>query len=206
MAPFSTRRQPRNDNPRIRELARIAVAVVIVAAAIVATRSPAAADVGVAIEPGELTVNDSVAAGGQITLPAMRVHNPGDVDTTYRLRATGLEGTSANPADGGWFSVEPAEVRLAAGESADVVPLIAPDGEADAGRYAAIVRAEIVPEGGGTRIGAAAGVRVFFDVSTDASSGGFATAWILAAAAFVLVLLILARKAGLKVRFEHRAT
>jgi hypothetical protein len=187
--------------PRLLRQACTAVVAVAVVAVALGGTSPAAADVGVAIEPGELTVDDSVRAGGQVTLPALHLHNPGDDETTYVVRATGLDGTSAIPADGAWFSVEPAEVRLAAGEAADVVPTIQPDDGVAAGRYAAVVRAEIVPDGDGTRIGAAAGVRVFFDVATDETDGGLAHAWIVAVV--VLALVLLARRSGLRIRLER---
>jgi hypothetical protein len=162
--------------------------------------SPATADVGAAIDPGEVAVQAPLEAGTAARLPAFRVRNPGDTTTTYRITAGGLRGTSATPAEESWFAVSPATVVLQPGATADVVAIIAPPNGTPEGRYAGLVTAEVVPAGVGTRVGVAAGTRIFFDVNgTEAApsataGGGRAdegiSPWLVAGAVGVVAVAI----------------
>jgi hypothetical protein len=160
---------------------------------------PVAADVGAAIDPGEVAVRDPLHAGSAVRLPVFRVRNPGDTTTTYRITAGGLRGTSATPAEQSWFAVTPAIVVLEPGATAEVVATIAPAPDTTAGRYVGLITAEVVLAGVGTRVGVAAGTRVFFDVNatdTAAVEPGRGTAdnrtspWLVAGAIGIAAVLV----------------
>ena len=151
----------------ITSLLRATVALLLTSMMSVAAFGVAAGEVGVSITPGELAVREAVQAGQELALPTFQVGNPGDQPASYRLSATGLNAGAAQPAQPEWFTLSPATLELAPGETAEITATLKPGPEAAAGRYGAIIKSELLPQDGPVQIAAAAATRVFFDVTAD---------------------------------------
>jgi hypothetical protein len=161
--------------------------------------------IGVAMDPGQLAVADPIEAGGRVTLPPVSVRNPGQVPTTYELGGDGLDTDDATSAEGEWFTVDPTTVEVAPGGSSDVVATITVPAGTPAGRYVGLVTAQAVPDGTGTQVGAAVGVRVYFEVVEGPASDGVPIVLLLGAGIVVLaVVAVLLRRSGFRLRVERR--
>ena len=124
----------------------------------------ASASRGVAIDLGRIEIRQRLTPGGAYRLPVMGVRNPGTEPTRYELHASGLEleGRDAPPEE--WFHFSPARLTLKPGETRRVrIRIELPTGAAP-GDYAALVGPQIVTQGSGAHVGAAAASRVTFTV------------------------------------------
>ena len=161
--------------------------------------------IGVAMDPGQLAVSDPIEAGGSVTLPPVSVRNPGQVATTYELGGDGLTTDEATSAEPEWFSVDPTSVEVAPGASSDVVATITVPDDTPAGRYVGLVTAQAVPDGTGTQVGAAVGVRVYFEVVDAPASDGVPIVLLLGGGIVVLAgAVVLIRRSGFRLRVERR--
>lgn len=139
-----------------------ALGAVVCAAA--AAAPPARATSGVAIDLGRIEIAQALTPGGSYRLPTIGVRNPGTEVTHYRLRAGPVESGDAKAPPQGWFTFEPAQLTLEPGETRAVRARITLPPGSDPGDYIALVGAEIVADGGGARVGAAAATRLTFTV------------------------------------------
>jgi hypothetical protein len=126
--------------------------------------SPGRAARGVAIDLGRIEIEQKLTPGGSYRLPVMGVRNPGTETTSYVLKASPVEveEREAPPVD--WFHFSPAKLTLKPNQTRPVkVRLELPTG-AHPGDYVALVGPQIVAEGDGAQVGAAAASRVTFSV------------------------------------------
>jgi hypothetical protein len=121
-------------------------------------------DRGVAVDIGRIDVEERLSRGGTYQLPSIGVRNPGTETTDYRMGVSYVQDQDGRRAPEAWFSFDPQEVTLAPGETTPVsVTLDIPAG-ARPDDYEALLQAEIVPEGEGTTVGAAAAATLKFTV------------------------------------------
>jgi hypothetical protein len=162
--------------------------------------APALASRGVSIDVGRIDVSDALAPGGEYRLPAFGVRNPGTEPTTYRVVVTYVDGQDAGQPAQAWFSFEPAQFTLSPGESQPVQARLTLPADAEPGSYAALLGPEIVSEGGGAQVGAAAAAHLTFQVAPSSWLDGFLRQlgrfiaghpWVLALVALGLVLVVL---------------
>ncbi len=168
--------------------------------AVLVGAAPAAASMAVSIDVGRIDVTDELALGDEYRLPTFGVRNPGTEPTTYRLTVGGIDGQAAMVPDATWFTFEPAELTLEPGESRPVQAVITLSPDSEPGPYAALIGPQIVAEGTGAQVGAAAAARLSFTVAPSSWLEGVLRAilrivgeqpWLLAIPA-VLVLALAA--------------
>jgi hypothetical protein len=139
----------------------------------------AGADRGVSVDLGRIAIDQKLQAGGSYALPTMGVRNPGTEPTSYLMGAQAIRG-SRSP-DEKWFEFSPRELRLEPGESRQVRTRLRLPTGADPGDYEALLGAQIVSDGGGVQVGAAAAARLTFSVEP---SSQLAAWWLSLKAAF----------------------
>jgi hypothetical protein len=129
-----------------------------------ASSGTALASRGAAIDLGRIAIQQKLTPGGSYRLPTMGVRNPGTETTTYELKASALqaEGRDRPPED--WFAFSPSRLTLRPNETRSVRVRIQLPTRADPGDYVALVGPQIVTNGGGAQVGAAAASRVTFTV------------------------------------------
>ena len=149
---------------------RLARALLAVWLATLGVAAPAVASMGVSIDVGSINVSEDLAPGGEYRLPAFGVRNPGTEPTTYKLVVSYIDDQAAGRPAEAWFTFEPAELTLQPGESRPVQALLTLPVNSEPGTYAALIGPQIVSQGGGAQVGAAAAARLTFDV---APSSGF---------------------------------
>jgi hypothetical protein len=127
---------------------------------------PATADRGVALDLGKLEIAQTLTPGGGYHLPPLGVRNPGDEATSYRIVVTHVQGQEGTPLPEDWLSFEPAKLTLEPGKLQKVRPRLNVPTGADPGDYEGLIAAQIVTEGEGAQVGAAAAARVTFSVES----------------------------------------
>jgi hypothetical protein len=84
-----------------------------------------------------------------------------------------IDGQDAGrPADA-WFTFEPAELTLQPGESRPVQARLTLPVDAEPGTYAALMGPQIVADGGGAQVGAAAAARLTFEIAPSSGWDAF---------------------------------
>lgn len=141
--------------------------------AVLASSDNAAADRGVALDLGKLEISQVLTPGGGYRLPPVGVRNPGDEVTTYRMVVSSVQGQEGIPVPEDWFDVEPAKVTLEPGETEKVQARLSLPTGADPGNYEGLLAAQIVTEGEGAQVGAAAAARVTFEVESATLLGAY---------------------------------
>jgi hypothetical protein len=134
---------------------------------------PAGASMGVSIDVGRIDVSEDLAPGGDYRLPAFGVRNPGTEPTTYKLVVSYIDGQDAGRPAEAWFTFEPAELTLQPGESRPVQARLTLPVDSEPGAYAALIGPQIVSEGGGAQVGAAAAARLTFEVAPSSGWDAF---------------------------------
>lgn len=125
-----------------------------------------AADQGVALDTGRITVETQLVAGRSYQLAELSVRNPGTARTRYDLVVTPIA-TAAHTPDPAWFSFSPKQVTLHPRKSQAVtVSLKLPKVAAGRG-YEILVGARVAPSGSGTSVAAAAAARLSFSVASS---------------------------------------
>lgn len=135
--------------------------------------APVGASMGVSIDVGRIDVSEDLAPGGDYRLPAFGVRNPGTEPTTYRLVVSYIDGQDAGRPAEAWFTFEPAELTLQPGESRPVQARLTLPVDSEPGTYAALIGPQIVSEGGGAQVGAAAAARLTFEVAPSSGWDAF---------------------------------
>lgn len=133
----------------------------------------ASADRGVALDLGRLDIAQTLMPGGGYTLPPIGVRNPGDVATTYRLLVTHVADQSGKIVPESWLHFSPATVTLKPGETKKIAARLSLPTGADPGSYEALLAAQIVTEGKGAQVGAAAAAKLDFKVKSATLLGAW---------------------------------
>ena len=111
-----------------------------------------------------MTVTQKLLPGGGYRLPSFGVRNPGDEAATYRMAVSTTTGQSGKEPPEEWFRFEPATFTLAPGTTRAVTARIDLPAGAEPGDYEALVGAQLVTDGNGAQVGAAAAAQVSFTV------------------------------------------
>lgn len=176
---------------RIRLLAFAGVALLGAAPA-------AAASTGVSIDIGSIAVSEVLVPGEEYKLPTFGVRNPGTEPTTYRLVVTYIDGQAAAAPPESWFRFEPGDMTVGPGESRPVHTRLVVPPDAEPGEYAALIGPQIVSQGSGAQVGAAAAAKLTFSVGESSGLGAWLRAilrflsqnlWILAIGGLLLLLV-----------------
>jgi len=177
---------------RIRSLVFAGVALLNAAPAV-------AASTGVSIDVGKIAVSEVLEPGEEYRLPTFGVRNPGTEPTTYRVVVTYLDGqTAASPA-ASWFTFDPGELTVGPGESRAVHTRLTVPPDAEPGEYAALIGPQIVSQGSGAQVGAAAAAKLTFKVAESRGLGAWLKSilrllvqnpWILGITALLLLLVV----------------
>lgn len=145
----------------------------LLAAGLLVSPSSSFAARGVALDLGRIDVAQTLTPGGGYRLPPVGVRNPGDESTSYRIVVSELRGLEGKPIPAEWLRFEPTELTLKPGRTRKVaVRLSLPTG-ADPGDYAGLLAAQIVTEGEGAQVGAAAAAKVTFSVESKTLLGAW---------------------------------
>ena len=153
-------------------IARIA-SITMALAVTLGVAAPALASMGVSIDVGRIDVSEDLAPGGEYRLPAFGVRNPGTEPTTYKLVVSYIDGQEAGRPAEAWFTFEPAELTLQPGESRPVHARLTLPVDSEPGTYAALIGPQIVSQGGGAQVGAAAAARLTFEVAPSSGWEAF---------------------------------
>jgi hypothetical protein len=176
------------------------------AASLVEVSVPAAlaADQGVALDTGRITVETQLVAGHLYQLAKLSVRNPGTASTLYDLVVTPVA-TAAHTPDPAWFSFSPKQVTLQPGQSQAVTVSLRLPKVAAAGGYETLVGARVAQSGSGTSVAAAAAALLSFSVASSqkAADGALPVWWpVLALAVAAIGLVLLQRR--FRLRLERR--
>lgn len=126
--------------------------------------TPAHATRGVAVDLQRVTIGKALSPGQSVTLPAVTLRNPGDEAAVYLVSAGGIDRDGfLEPLDA-WFALEPRELRLDAAASQKVAVTLHLPRDATPGTYAGLLRFELLAEGTGSLVRAAAGIQLTFQV------------------------------------------
>ncbi len=147
----------------------LAVAALSLLVAAACWPRPAAADVGVALGTGRISVAEPLAPGSKVSLPALSVRNPGTETSSYRVEVVPtLDGTRRR-VDPSWVVIPQRAIVIRPGASEPVELELHLGDHVTPGRYETVIAAELIGDGGLTS--AAAGATVRFDVAaTERSS------------------------------------
>jgi hypothetical protein len=149
----------------------------------------AAQQQGAAIDVGRIDVGEHLAPGERYQLPTIRVRNPGTITTEYRMAVQAIAGSAAP--DEAWFSFTPAAFRLEPDERQPVEIVLELPVGAPGGDYAVLVMAQVVSDGDGARVGAAAAARLTFNVPFTPQEETNAWPWLQVLLVVLVALLIL---------------
>jgi hypothetical protein len=144
-------------------LGRLAIIVAVLG---LVAAAPAVAARGVAVDIGRIEMTDDLTPGGSYRLPTLGVRNPGDEPARYRLGATAVVDPERRDVPEAWFEFKPHKLTLKPGETQPVRMRLVVPTDAEPGNYVALVGAELVGEGDGAQVGAAAAARTTFTVES----------------------------------------
>lgn len=145
---------------------RTPAAVVALGAALtfqLACAAAVAAAQGAALDTGRIVVQTPLVTGKSYQLTKLAVRNPGTQRTKYDLVVTPISTNALTPQPA-WFSFSPKQVTVQAGKQQSVTVSIRVPNNAAAGRYEALVGAQIASSGG-MAIAAGAAARLTFSVA-----------------------------------------
>jgi hypothetical protein len=151
---------------------RLSVVLVVLGAALL-TSGAASADRGVALDLGKLEIAQVLTPGGGYKLPPIGVRNPGDEVTTYRMVVSSVDGQKDSAVPEDWVAFEPREITVGPGETEKVETRLSLPTGADPGDYEGLLAAQIVTEGDGAQVGAAAAAKLTFEVESATLLGAY---------------------------------
>lgn len=152
---------------------RAVKALLLALGSVAAVAAPSLASTGVSIDVGSIAVSEDLAPGGEYRLPTFGVRNPGTEPTTYKLVVSYIDGQDAGRPAEAWFTFEPAELTLQPGESRTVNARLTLPIDSEPGAYAALIGPQIVSQGGGAQVGAAAAARLTFEIAPSSAWDAF---------------------------------
>jgi hypothetical protein len=147
--------------------------VAAVTLALLAGSDRALASRGVALDLGKLEIAETLTPGGGYRLPPVGVRNPGDEVTTYEMVVSSVQGQEGIPVPEDWFSFEPKTVTIEPGKTQKVQARLSLPTGANPGSYEGLLAAQIVTEGEGAQVGAAAAAKVTFEVEAATLLGAY---------------------------------
>jgi hypothetical protein len=183
--------------------------------------APALARVGVGVDVGTITVDQTLDSGGMYDLPSIGVINTGDEPATYIMKTTPLRGQKELLPDGSWFTFTPASLPLAPGLSAPIQPRLSLPLNTPPGEYFVLLMANSsqTATAPGANIAVAAGTKLRFTVRQtnfflavyyrvrDLMQMYSPWSWVALAAIVVLAVgLPLARRYRISLGVERRST
>lgn len=154
-------------------LARIGALVAAGGVSMLGVTGPASADRGVALDLGKLEIAQTLMPGGGYRLPPIGVRNPGDERTTYRMTVSSVQGQAGIPVPEEWLDFEPDELTLRPGQTQKVQARLSLPTGADPGDYEGLLAAQVVSEGKGAQVGAAAAAQLTFEVESATLLGAY---------------------------------
>ena len=122
-----------------------------------------AAAQGAALDTGRISVQTPLEAGKSYQLARLGVRNPGTQRTKYDLVVTPISTDALTP-QSNWITFSPKQLTVQAGKQQTVTVSIRVPKNAAAGRYEALVGAQIASSGG-MAIAAGAAARLTFSVA-----------------------------------------
>jgi hypothetical protein len=131
------------------------------------------ADRGVALDLGKVEIAEALTPGGSYHLPPVGVRNPGDEVTKYRMVVSSGVGHSGTPLPAGWIDFSPRELTLQPGQTKSVETRLSLPTGADPDDYEGLLAAQIVTEGRGAQVGAAAATKLTFQVESATLLGAW---------------------------------
>jgi len=135
--------------------------------------STASADRGVALDLGRVDIAQALTPGGSYHLPPVGVRNPGDEVTSYRMVVSSVAGQGNAPLPADWIGFSPRELTLGPGQTKSVEMRLSLPTGADPDDYEGLLAAQIVTEGRGAQVGAAAATKVTFQVESTTLLGAW---------------------------------
>ena len=147
--------------------------VVALGAALLVSAAPVAAGKAVSIDVGSIAVREQLLPGGEYRLPTFGVRNPGTESSSYVLVVTYVDGQEELRPPKEWFSFSPQAFTLAVGTSQAIETRLNVPGDAEPGKYTALIGPQIAAEGGGTTVGAGAAARLSFTVQPSSALDAF---------------------------------
>jgi hypothetical protein len=133
----------------------------------------ASADRGVALDLGKVEIAQALTPGGSYHLPPVGVRNPGDEVTRYRMVVSSAAGQGGTPLPAGWIDFSPRELTLQPGQTKRVETRLSLPTGADPDDYEGLLAAQIVTEGRGAQVGAAAATKLTFEVESATLLGAW---------------------------------
>ena len=133
----------------------------------------ASADRGVALDLGKVEIAQALTPGGSYHLPPVGVRNPGDEVTRYRMVVSALAGQGSAPLPADWVDFSPRELMLQPGQTKSVETRLSLPTGADPDDYEGLLAAQIVTEGHGAQVGAAAATKLTFQVESATLLGAW---------------------------------
>lgn len=122
------------------------------------------ADIGVALDTGAIAVTQRLSKGGTYQLPVVGVRNPGSEASVYTMGVGHFQGQPGRRPPPEWFTFSPSRFTLAPGASQPVRVTLDIPVNARPDDYAALLHAQIAPDGVGGQVGAAAASQLTFTV------------------------------------------
>ena len=126
------------------------------------------AELGVGVDLGSISVDETLTPGVNYDLPAMGVLNTGDVKAIYSLSLTPIGGQEELTVDPSWVVFTPATFELDPDGRQEVALVLNIPDSAEAGDYFALLEARPqLLETEGARVGVGAATKLSFTIARD---------------------------------------
>jgi len=132
---------------------------------------PAYASHGVALDTGNLEVEQKLTPGGGYMLPPLTVRNPGTEVTSYEIVVLPTAQGEGRAVPAAWFRFQPQRMTLKPGQTRKVRTRLGLPSNASHGDYQTLLAAQIAGKGKGTQLGAAAATKLTFTVESSTLLG-----------------------------------
>lgn len=140
------------------------VAVLALAGGVVTNSNSGSAEQGLALTVGRFDIDESLSKGDEYVLHGFGVTNRGSEPATFRVLASPMPGQRETAVPKEWLAMSEETFVVEAGETHHVSMTLNIPAAARPGDYRTLLRAEMVADGAGTRVGAAVGAPLTFEV------------------------------------------
>jgi hypothetical protein len=196
---------------------RRGLAICLAMLAGLASTAPTTASRGVAVDIGAIEIHDAVTSGRPYDLPKITVSNPGSNAAMYVMLVRPIDGAEEPRSD--WLAFEPRQFALAPGDQRAISVRLNVSSDARPSTYEGLLVAQLADEGSGALVGAAAAVRLTFQVRSGGllpdiviAIGDAWSAWMpwslvaltALAAMLAMVSMLLALRRRYSIRLERR--
>lgn len=124
-----------------------------------------AANRGVALDVGAISIGEPLVGGSAYSLPPIGVRNPGTEAGAYAMAISGVRGMTVP--DEAWFVFEPDRFELQPGQTQSVAVQLLLPRDTRPSVYAGLLVAQLSAGDEGARVGAAAAARISFEVRAN---------------------------------------